>query len=210
MLERINPTQAAKALICLIILFLAYIIFNQTPDTGKTHVALTLIPDDAQIQVDGKNTNDTSLELKPGNYTFTATKNGWGKFTIFVKVGSEPLKIGLIPSPVSEESFDYLQSNPLIQLEREKWGGLNSALIDDQITQETPFVKLLPYEDIYGPFKVDYSSSDDRELGIAINISNSTPPGRKNFLGWLGQQGQDPTNFEIIYEDFNNPFLGDN
>jgi hypothetical protein len=177
-----TPVQRAKAVLVLAICLIAYALAHQATNVGKTSVSLTVIPRDAQVSVNDKPTSGRNLFLKPGDYTFTAAKPGWQKYSITLKVGQQHVEVGLIPSPDSDAATNYLLNNPSVQLDRESWGGKNDDLLDAQLTAQTPFIKSLPYNDIYGPFDVSYGQSDSRKFGAFIEVSNTNSYGRRKFL----------------------------
>jgi len=191
----------------LIVIFLFSLIAN----SGKTAVTVEVIPNDANLTMNGKTVKPGTLRLSPGEYTVEAAKDGFETDTYTVTVGDENLEVGLIPTPVSDEALAWLNENPEIQLRREELGGQRAAQRGLAFEAETPLLtqlphnSILPYKGEYGPFSVDYGPSREREFGIFLLISNSSPDGRRNALEWIRDQGYDPTDFEIVYDDFDNP-----
>lgn len=203
----ISSRKKITALVFTLLAIVVYFSVVAISRIGETRVSIVVIPDDAKVTINGSLASAGNKYLKPGDYTFTATKTGWSTDVLSIKVGTDSVEVGLVPDPNSESAAKWLKDNPDIQLQREAIGGKQAQLTGDLLTEQTPLIKALPYEDIYGPFRVDFGPSEARKNGIFIEVSSSTPPGRAKFLQWLKQQGEDPTDLEIRYFDFANPFL---
>lgn len=173
---------------------------------GETKVSVTAIPATSSIYLNDRPVGAGDIYLKPGVYAFTAKSHGWKDDKLKVEVSDYPVEVGLTPEPDSDEAYRWINVNRELQLQREAIGGLQAERQGNKIAEKSPIVNALPYQDILGPFKVDYGKSDIQDDGIFIEVSSSTPPGRTKFLEWLKQQGQDPTDLEIKYHDFLNPF----
>ncbi len=68
-------------------------------------------------------------------------------------------------------------------------------------------LKQLPYTDTSGPYTIDidYSKNSDNNCTSSLVITDSSPQGRMNALHWLRQNGIDPTDVIIEFDDFTNP-----
>ena len=204
-LDRFTFKQKVAVLFVIFILFVTYSIFTVIERTGKEKVSVTVIPNDAIIYLDNKQINKGDIYLKKGTYTFSAKKKGFKTDTQIIKVSDKEISIGLLPTPESEEAKAWLRNNPTIQTQREGVGGDMAALRGRYIEEQTPLIKELPYTDINAPFSIDYGASPTRKYGVIIYISDSTPRGRQLALNWIKQQGANPTDLEIYYNDFTNP-----
>lgn len=68
---------------------------------------------------------------------------------------------------------------------------------------ESPLVMIMPHTDINGPFTIEYvTTKDDVDY---IKVTDSSPQGRVNALHWLRENGINPTNLNIEFDDFINP-----
>jgi len=194
-------------IVALFLLLIVYWTALSITRAGKTKVSIIVIPQDANVTLDNKPVSSGDLYLAPGDYTFSASKNGFKTDTHSVKVGKESLTVGLLPEPESTEAKKWLSDNSELQLQREELGGINANREGDELVEKNPILDALPYKDIYGPFNVDYGASDRQKGGILLDINGSTPPGRAKAIEWIRQQGQDPTDLEIRYSDFKNPLI---
>ncbi len=207
MLEKISFRQRVVIVSLLFLVVVSFLLVVAISRIGKTRVSVELIPSDSQLYLDGKKSNPGDLYIKPGKHTFTAKKNGFIDDKVVLYIDNEPLKVGLVPDPKSEEAINWLAKNPEIQLKREGIGAQMSSLIGGYVTKNTPIINELPYTSVEGPFTLDYGSSPYRLYGSFIVVSDSTPVGREAALAWIRKQGYDPTNFDIRFDDFSNPLL---
>lgn len=211
------PLRINHGIIFLVLTVLAiailYTVHLQTTETYTSKVEIDVIPDDATVKLDGAETKERSFALTPGSYRFEASKDGFEPSVQFVEV-PEPdteIEVGLTPNPISKEANEWLEKNPEIQMQREALGGLNAGRSGAERERQTPLLVDLPYDQFgryegrIGPFSVDYGPTEDRQNGVFILISNSSPNGRKNALEWIQDQGTNPADIELVYDDFNNP-----
>lgn len=188
-------------------LLLLYSVGISISRIGKTRVDITVIPQDAAVMINGSKSSSGSKYLKPGSYTFSASKEGFSDYAQEVTIGKEKVQIGLVPEPTSDEAFEWIANNPDIQTEREALGGIAAAQKGAAIIEKDPIIASLPYTSVVGPFTIDYGYSEQRENKIFITIRNSSPDGRANALQWIRERGIDPTDLEIRYADFTNPLV---
>lgn len=188
-----------------IIAFLLYQLIIFFSRQGETKVEIIVVPDDSAVSVNNETIKGKTLYLGQGDYTFSATKDGWTTDTQSVQVGKDALQVGLIPEPSSEEVKQYLKDNPNIQLQREAIGGLRANLKGQKIQDQNPLIEFLPYSQESPPFSIDYGLSKERKGDIFLLISDSTPNGREAAMDWIRLQGVDPTDLEIYFSDFPNP-----
>lgn len=184
---------------------LGFWLFVGLSHSGKTKVGITVVPSNSQVTVDGKEVSSGTVYLKPGDYTFKASANGYKDDVQDVLVENESIKLGLVPVPDSEAARQWLADNPQIQRQRESIGGQNADRNGERVRKATPLISKLPRTELNGPYEIGYGPSLDRKDGIFIEINYSSPNGRKKALKWIRDQGTDPTDLEIRYVDFSNP-----
>lgn len=175
---------------------------------GKTEVNIEVIPGDAKVLINKKEAGSGTHYLKPGEYTFSATKPGFKEYSVKLTISNETENIGLVPEPNSQEAYDWLKENPDIQQDRESIGGEMSSRVGQEVEDTTPIIKDLPYIDEYAPFAIDYGSDKSNANSSFLIISDSTPVGRVAALSWMADNGYDPTDFNIRFDDFINPIEG--
>lgn len=174
---------------------------------GKTKVEIVALPHDSKLTLDDASLAEGSLYLKPGSHTFTAERQYFDKFSR--KIETQNLKdnqiIYLMPIPTSAEALNWLKDHPSVQAEREAAGGAEDQQIQSVLGAKYPILKSLPYTDIRGPFTINYGTVPNGT--IDLTVTDSSPNGRVNALKWIRDQGDDPTNYQIIFQDTSNPFI---
>lgn len=170
---------------------------------GKTRIKIEVIPSDAKVYINNKEARSDVVHLKPGSYSFKATRKGFLDDYVTLSIGKQPETISLLPTPNSQYAYDWISDNPDIQLDREAIGGKMSQRVGQEVTKQNPIITLLPYSDLMGPFSIDYGASKLRRNGILLDINNSSPQGRLNAMKWIRSQGYDVTDLEIVFSDYN-------
>ena len=96
--------------------------------------------------------------------------------------------------------FTYLGTN------QTKQSGTETSEREDWSVKHKVLFLNLPTTDIDGPFTLTYLYTKD---GVDyVKVTDSSPRGRMNALHWLRQNGVDPTDINIQFDDFTNPLLG--
>lgn len=194
--------KIAIILICLIFIGTAFI-FLATRNNGKTRIKIEAIPSDSTIYINNNRITKSEVYLKPGKYTFKATKTGFVDDSVTLTITQQNETVSLLPSPNSEAAYNWIKDNPDIQIDREAIGGEMSQRKGEEVARQDPIIKALPYDDLVGPFSIDYGASKKRPNGIFLDISNSSPQGRENAMKWIKSQGYDVTDLEIVFRDYN-------
>lgn len=210
MLEKVKYMtfkQKTLPLIVLISIFAVYSVMLSVSRAGEVKVSVSVIPEEAIISINEKPYSKGDVYLKPGEYTFSASAEGWKTDTQTLEINQGGAVVNLLPDPESENAKQWLKDNPEIQAERESMGAQRAKQKGVALEAKNPLVALLPVSDLYGPFNIDYGPSETEKGSIFLIVSYSTPAGRLNALKWIRQQGQDPTDLEIRFIDFNNPLI---
>lgn len=205
MLDRLTFRHKIYIALVLFIILVIFSVYTAVDRIGKEKVSIVVIPADSHIYLNDKKIDSGDIYLTEGTYTFTAKKDGFKSDSQVIKVVKGGVSVGLLPKPESEEAKQWVKNNPTIQMQREGIAGDMAVLRGRYIEDQTPLIKELPYTDINAPFSIDYGASPTRKYGVVIYISNSTPYGRQAALKWIRQQGVNPSDLEIYYNDFTNP-----
>lgn len=207
MLEKIKRITAAHWLFLsglVVAVFILYSVVLAITRLGEVKVSIETLPRNAGVSIDGKLLRRDVVYLRPGEYTFSASAEGWANTTQTLEV-KKGTKVILLPEPRSEEVKNWLKDHPDIQLKREELGGKSFAIKSEQAVQKNPLIGLLPYSQSSPPFRIDFGLSKERKGDIFLLITDSSPNGRQAALKWIRQQGYDPTDLEIVFPDFPNP-----
>lgn len=174
---------------------------------GETKIEVDVLPKSSTITVNGNRIGST-IYLGNGEYEFKAMAPGYNEdsFNLTLKNNqSTTPKVILLPEPVSSDILNQLAEDPVFQAQREALGSEKSNLLGSRVINKNPFVSQLPYTDILGPFTIDYSLEAREDGRLNLIIKDSSPKGRSAALQWIRNQGADPTDYSITFEDFNNP-----
>lgn len=207
-MQKKNKLNVRIVLLFIFVLGLCYFLTLSISRVGESKVTIRVIPEDSRVLVKNQPVSSKAIYLSAGNYTFSAEKDGFENDSQNheVKKGEATI-INLLPEPTSPEAKQWLTDNPKIQLQREKMGGEKAALQGQEAIDKNPLLGALPYEDVTGPFEVDYGPSETRAGDTYLVISSLIPQGRTAAIDWLKSQGADPTDYEIRYHDFVNPLV---
>lgn len=196
-------------LIALLVVIVCWWLVGIISRAGKAQLTINVAPRAVDISINGKPGHGGVNYLKPGEYMVVAKKDGFSKVTKSVTVNSNQ-SVNMLLEPQTQEAQDYLNNNPE---ERRAYENLTATIAQekgDAQRASTPLILDLPYDDLEGPFSIDYGpDSKDGEGGVIILVSNSTAKGRQAALKWIMDQGQKPSELNIVYSDFINP-LGRN
>ncbi len=192
----------------LFLIMFTIILINVGKKVGKSKLTILTSPDGAIVLINDKPYSPGAHYLKPGKYKIEAKMEGFSDDIVNVDLGKGSEEVYLLPEPQSDITKLWLKDNPKIQQERESIAAKKKTKKSTAIEDSSPIIKFLPFSTLRdGPFQMDYGPSDKRENGVFIEISNSTPEGRVGAVDWLYRHGQDPTDLEIQYIDYNNPFV---
>ena len=183
-----------------------YILANR--HSGEIKVVVSVLPEDANILVDGEQVDINNIWVTPGEHEFIAEKDGFESDSVSRNVDEEDTVVTLLPGPVSDEAIEWA-SQPDIQTQIEGLSGQKADERGGYIVDKNPIINLLPYVDIAGPFKIDYGYHGADNTTTYLIIHKTTPNGRQAALEWIRKQGYDPTQLDIRFTDFENPLLGD-
>lgn len=192
---------ALGTIILLIVAASAWSIYGSIKHRGLIGVEIQTVPGDAEVLLDGKLVSSTPY-LKPGTYTFTASKDGFKNSSLDMNISASHHYVGITLTPISDAATKWAADN---QAKYEKVG---SRMIDERIVtvdKVNPLLSKLPYIDVMGPFSVNYAFSSEDSVNAYIVIKNATPAGRVKALQWIRDQGVDPADLNIQFEDFVNP-----
>lgn len=202
--KRITTTQWLFLAGLAIGIFIAYNVVLSITRMGEIKVAINVIPKDAKVTIDNKPSSKRTVYLSAGEYSFSASAEGWQTDTQKLKVSKTSHEVYLLPVPASKKVEDLLKNNPDIQQERETLGGKRVELQNQESLEQHPVLKDLPYSQESPPFSIDFGPSKTRPGDMVFLVSDSSPNGRQAALDWIRQHGENPTDMEIVFSDFVN------
>lgn len=205
MFSKITFRQKLYLIAGLVFIVIVFSLFIAISRVGKTKVTITAIPEDSQVTINKQSSQTGDVYLTPGKYVFSAKKDGFLADTQTIDINGGSSIVGLTPAPNSSQALKWLKDNPDIQRRREAIGGQNTDRVGQQATEITPIISLLPITNAQDQYSIDYGASKSRSGGSFILITSPFPDSRDKALQWIKDQGYDPTDLEIVYDNFSNP-----
>ena len=196
-----NKLRLAIGLFVGLILILAiFSLVDLSSRQGKVAVTIESSPKDAIVKINGEKAKTGEVYLLPGDYLFSAEKEGFDKYERRFTISEKSNKIVLTPTAKTDEAKKLVDETS--QKEQQRINDQQNRSIQNDILAKNPIMRFLPKIDVAGPYRIDYSvardnSSSDRYIIIGV----STPDGRQNAIKWLRSTGIDPTTLDIRYDD---------
>ena len=168
---------------------------------GKTAVSFVVSPDETQIEFNNqKITGSRTVHLKPGEYSFKATRDGFRENTIQTTIKDKPIRVVFTLTPTGKVSKLEKSTNaPKIDkitteaLEKEQ----------TKLAEANPVIKKLPIKNFI--YSIGYRADSSKENGIIVEID--APKGYKNAaINEIRKAGFDPSKLNINFRDYANPF----
>lgn len=170
---------------------------------GKITVTISVLPADALITIDGK-PSGAAAYVTPGPHTFTAKKSGFKDATATLQISDTLNTVTLLPAPDSPAARTWA-SETANRTQLEEMGAAAASERGSSLQSQYPLIAKLPHTEINGPFAIDYGYAGEDSTQIYFIIHDSTPDGRVNALRWIRDQGIDPTDLDIRYDEYINP-----
>lgn len=196
-------------LVVLVSLYLLYLGIIAISRHGKAKVELFVAPSKSTVEINGKKITSSTVYLKPGEYTFKASFDGFDDYITKEKV-SQNTEIILTPSANSYKATKYLLNNPDEQRLFNDVGGkaVNQAITTSE--KKYGFLSKLPIENRY--FTVNsgapvFAKTKPGEFSIALYVDADSTGGRIEALKSIKSElGIDPTSVEIYFRNSPNSF----
>ena len=189
----------ALSILCAAMLLL--IVSTVIGRAGKTAVSFVVSPDETQIEFNNqKITGSKTVYLKPGEYSFKATRDGFRENTIQTTVKDKPVRVvfTLIPTGNVSKSEKSTNASKIDKITTE-------ALEKEQTTlaEANPIIKKLPIKNFI--YSIGYRADPSKENSIIVEID--APKGYKNAaVNEIKRAGFDPSKLNINFRDYANPF----
>lgn len=206
-----EPTQANKlkmvifVAIVVILGVVGYAVVTTLNQRGKVPVTISVVPEDAQVTVNGIQMKAGETYLKPGGYEIKATKEGFADFNLSKNIDSVDNTIVVSMTPESKEAQEWVAENQDKYQENEAIGGEEAQETGEEFSTKNPIVKLLPHESLL--YTIGYRSdlADPSGESIIIEI-DAEEPYRQQAINQISEWGYDPTDFNIKFRNYKNPF----
>jgi len=183
-----------------------YGIYTLVTRNGKIPVAVSVVPGDSKITLDGNSAPSSgTLYLTSGDHTIKVSKDGFTTETRKYFVDEDHKTINVSLSPISEEAKKWAKENSQLYLDNEGRGGAASEEEGIAFRDKNPIVDVLPYDGLL--YTIGYQTDTRDPSGNSIIITIDAGPGNRNAaVEQLREFGYDPTDFVIKFNDYTNPF----
>jgi len=120
--------------------------------------------------MNGAQIQNGSYYLKPGHYTFEASRQDFGTVTksIDIHTHSTQQTVYLLPTPDTAAAIEYLNQHPEIQQQREKVGGINSQINQQSLSQKYPIINRLPAYTSH--YRIDYALDGQQNISFSVTL----------------------------------------
>lgn len=183
------------ALLALII----YIFYNNNSKKDYSFFIET-VPSDAIAYINDKKVKNGKNYSDIDKISLTFKREGFADYKREVKLyNNEENYIGVIMEPSSDDYSNWYQNQDQYNLSSK----ISSKSADEYTKYkhiEYPILSILPYQEVSGPFRIDYGFTS--EGALFLEVSNSSPKGRQRAIDWIKSQGYNPAEYDIIYKDF--------
>ena len=189
----------ALSILCAAMLLL--IISTVIRRAGKTAVSFVVSPDETQIEFNNqKITGSRTVYLKPGEYSFKATRDGFRENTIQTTIKDKPIRIVFALTPTGKVSKSEKSTNA------SKIDKITTEALEKEQTklvEANPVIKKLPIKNFI--YSIGYRADSSKENSIIVEID--APKGYKNAaINEIRKAGFDPSKLNINFRDYANPF----
>lgn len=204
-------------LITIVLLVFIIILINAIMHSGKTKVNITYAPGDAIIKIDNKEIShskctshicEKNVYLKNGIHSVNLSMPNFSSDTQSIDTNKSQ-EVALLVTPVNPLGQKYYDDNQYVQFQIQNSSSQEFTKGSDKITDRYPYIDKL---NLYGGgYTVGYGESSYTKrdpYSIALYVDSDTYDHRKKAItAIIDELGVYPSDIEIIYENFNNPFM---
>lgn len=196
----------AGVFLAIVAVFIVYLFIVSISRSGKTGLSFTAIPKDTVVTIDGNTVKGgTKIYLNPGTYTYTATKDGFKEVSQTINLQDIERSVSIALTPESEEAKKWAKEHESEYLALEGKEEKGSDEISKRFIDSNPIIKDLPYKTFI--YSIGHHIDPADPTGNSIIIDIDAPEGyRQDALFQIRQMGYDPTDFNINFRGYNNPF----
>lgn len=193
-----------KFKLILALLFLAgvicLVIFLYFDSKKTATVEVLYTPQSAELRIGDSTYKAGTVRIEPGDYTLTVKKSGFAEYSEdFTISDSETKEFGIILRSNSHETENWYNENEEDMNIMEIISDRNSRNESEEIVENMPIIKDLPYIHARGAFRIDYGIGSDPK-SQALYITHKTDVAKELALDFIRDSlGYEPEEFEIFY-----------
>lgn len=164
-------------------------------------LVINTLPEDANITINDKPGKRGSNPLPPGRYTIRVSKDGFSSNTEIIELKTEQKKLNISLTPTSAEAKEWAKKNNEKYMEFEKISGYELQKEGEELANNNPIVKFLPFR--MPDYDIEYRMSEDDKVIVDVYAGNS---GFRNIaINTIKSWGIDPGDYQINFINYNNP-----
>jgi len=185
-------------IIVIVVIIGLVLIINNNQTSSK--ITLLVVPNNADITINGNQYSDGQIKLKPGNYILKASLSGFSsQQENFTVKQNQKLLVGFVLSPNSQSTANYYATHPNQELLSEALAdNLNNQYSNQTITKE-PIVKFLPHNGPDYIYSINYAVNPNSPTEPIIQITANNPLSIDAALNWIKTMGYNPANLNLQF-----------
>ncbi|OYW86336.1 hypothetical protein B7Z17_00605 [Candidatus Saccharibacteria bacterium 32-49-10] len=171
---------------------------------GKVNIPVAVAPNDAEVKVgDQTFKNRRSINLEPGEYQVTVSKDGFETASTKLIVDTERKGTAIIAPllPVSEAAIEWYRQNERQWLELEGLAGEQARIEGQALIDDYPLTAWLPIQTPL--YSIGYRQP--AEGGVVITIDSGAGY-REAAFDAIREKGIDPSDYSYEFKNLENPF----
>lgn len=194
------------SIIVFIVISIVFIVVTIINHLKSAQIQILVAPTFAKVQIDGKTyPSSKSLNFFPSDNELTANISADGFISQEVKITPSKNSTSYIYVVLEHESDDTWYNATEKETDRKQavLDSLSSAEVE-KFVQKYPVTSILPYinnQNNITTYRIDYGNIEGCKADICLKITDYTGENKENALKYLSDNGFNPDNFEIIYEN---------
>lgn len=190
------------------VIFIGLIVYFgiiQLSQQGKTKVDISILPNDADITLNGTSVHPGISYIAPGEYTIVAKRSGFHTYEEVSIIKNEADSILIMMEASSEEGEKWVSDHTSLYQDLEAKSGKEIIESGQTFYEKNPIVADLPYRNSL--FVIGYEHPKDDPDSEKIIVTIDAPYGyRESAIYQIQQWGYQPAEYWIQFNNYENPF----
>lgn len=196
----------ATTIFIVIVALIAYGLYIVVSRTGKEPVTIFMIPSDTTLTIGGEQHRSGTAYLKPGTYDISATREGFETHEDTITINQpNNTEIDISLFPVSDEAKQWVEENSDLYKDFQVRTGVQANEFGAEMGERFPITNHLPTGNFIYTIGNSLKNPDNPTEGIVLEIDAITGY-REAALDRIRELGFDPTDYEIKFNNYENPF----
>lgn len=174
---------------------------------SSAQLAIEVAPSGSSMKLNGRGVRGGVSKVKPGKYKVTFSYKGFSTVSKDLELAKGDNRyVGVALVSDSPSTANWYQKHPA---DAKKSEAISSKSFDQSSTDlgiNNPIIRHLPLGYNQQEFAIDYKQADNDPTRIVLLITGKTPKSHQYALKQIREWGFDPTDYEIVFSDFVNPF----